>query len=144
MKFGDVQKEYRFPFKAQVALESGTGASLDQCLANIGRRTILSQAVFVMLDAAERITLDEVYGLLDVQNEAGGLDNITETVLEELMVALGNPQADIKQYVKALKLERAKGKRAAKTAIAEMIKGLEAEEGAKEPPGPGETSKSSA
>lgn len=95
-----------------------------------------------MLDAAEKITLDEVYDLLDAANEAGGLDDITEAVLVELMGALGNPQADIKQYVKALKLERAKGKRAAKTAIAEMIKGLEAEEGAKEPPGRGETQKS--
>lgn len=85
-----MQKEYRFPFKAQVALEASTGVSLDQCLANIGRRTILSQAVFVMLDAAEKITLDEVYDLLDAANEAGGLDDITEAVLVELMGALGN------------------------------------------------------
>jgi hypothetical protein len=107
-------------------------------------RTVLSQAVFAMVQACDpSVDMEEVYDLLDVQaGEKGGLDAIQEVIIEEMMVALGNPQADIRNYVKAIKLERAKGKRDISQFMAKRIKDLEAEE-AKEPPGPGETLKPS-
>jgi len=136
-----VQKEYRFPFKAQVFAETMTGMSLDQALANIGKRTVLGHVVFTMLSAVDsETTIDEVYDLMDAQLEKGSLEAIETAVIEELMVALGNPQADIKQFIKAVKLEDAARKRAMKARIAKSIKDSDAEE-AKEPPGPGETPK---
>ncbi|MCK9428239.1 MAG: hypothetical protein WC145_13640 [Aliarcobacter sp.] len=136
-----MQKEYRFPFKAQVFAETMTGMSLDQVLANIGRRTVLGHTVFAMLSAVDdTITTDEVYDLMDAQLEKGSLEAIETAVIEEVMVALGNPQADIKQFIKAVKLEDAARKRAMKARIAKSIKDSEAGE-VKEPPGPGDQPK---
>lgn len=133
-----MQKEYRFPFKAQVFAETMTGMSLDQALANIGKRTVLGHVVFTMLSAVDsETTIDEVYDLMDKAIEAGGLEAIEVAVVEELMTALGNPAADIKRFVKAVKLEDASRKRALKDRIAKLL----AEEEGKEPPGDGETPK---
>lgn len=142
MKFGDVRREYKFPFKAQVFAETMTGMSLDQALASIGKRTVLGHLVYAMLSACDSETkIDEVYDLMDLQAEKGNLDAIETTVIEELMIALGNPQADVKQYIKAIKLEADKKKRSMKTRMAEIIKDMEAEEEKSPPPGPGETLK---
>jgi len=138
MKFGEELVEYRFPFRAQVFAETMTGRSLDQALGEIGKRTVLGQLVYSMLVAANPdIKIDEVYDLMDKAIEAGGLEAIEVAVVEELMTALGNPAADIKRFVKAVKLEDASRKRALKDRIAKLL----AEEEGKEPPGDGETPK---
>ena len=141
-KFGDVQREYKFPFKAQVFAETMTGMSLDRALANIQKKTVLGHLVFSMLSACKNeTTIDEVYDLMDTQIEKGNLDAIETAVIEELMVALGNPTADVKQYIKAIKLEADRKKRAMKTRMAEAIKDMEADEEKSPPHGPGETPK---
>ena len=115
-----------------------TGRSLDQALGEIGKRTVLGHLVYSMLVAANPdIKIDEVYDLMDKAIEAGGLEAIEVAVVEELMTALGNPAADIKRFVKAVKLEDASRKRALKDRIAKLL----AEEEGKEPPGDGETPK---
>ena len=131
------QRQYKFPFGAQVKLEKTLGQALPIILANINRREFMAMTLFEMLAAVDHnLKIDEFYADLDEHFEAeGDFQDLEEIAVTELMEALGNRKMDIEKFIKLAKLQKQEARREADVIIKAGLARLEA---TPPPDGPGE------